>query len=49
MKYQVIYNKIKKKGQSKQSVVFYRIEDASMWEKHVIQQGCINVEIVPIF
>lgn len=49
MKYQVIYNKNKKKSQSKQVATFYKIEDASMWEKHVIAQGCTQVEIVPVF
>jgi hypothetical protein len=49
MKYQVIYIKNKKKSKSKQIATFYKIEDASMWEKHVIQQGCTDVEIVPLF
>lgn len=49
MKYQVIYTRNKKKNQSKQVATFYKIEDASMWEKHVIQEGFTNVEIVPIF
>jgi len=49
MKYQVIYVKNKKKSQSKQTATFYKIEDATLWEKHVKQQGCINVEIVPLF
>jgi hypothetical protein len=49
MKYQVVYLKPKKKMVSKQIATFYKIEDASMWEKHVIQQGCTDVEIVPVF
>lgn len=49
MKYQVIYQKSKKKKQSKQVATFFKIEDASMWEKHVIKQGCTEVEIVPVF
>lgn len=49
MKYQVIYTRNKKKNQSKQVATFYKIEDASFWEKHVIQEGFTNVEIVPIF
>jgi hypothetical protein len=49
MKYQVIYTKTKKKAKSKQVAIFYKIEDASMWEKHVKEQGCTEVEIVPLF
>ena len=45
MKYQVIYYKKKKK----QTVVFYNIEDATLWEQHVKQQGYSNSEIVPLF
>jgi len=49
MKYQVIYVKNKKKSQSKQTATFYNIEDATLWEKHVTEQGCTGVEIVPVF
>lgn len=49
MKYQVIYNKNKKKSASKQVATFYKIEDASMWEKYVKEQGCFDVEVVPLF
>jgi len=49
MKYQVIYTRNKKKAQSKQVATFYKIEDASLWEKHVTEQGCTGVEIVPVF
>jgi len=49
MKYQVHYQKSKKKAQSKQIATFYTIEDASLWEKHVTEQGCTGVEIVPVF
>ena len=49
MKYQVIYIKNKKNKVSKQVATFYKIEDASLWEKHVISQGHTNVEIVPVF
>lgn len=49
MKYQVIYKRIKKKKTSNQVAVFYNIEDASMWEKHVKELGCIDIEIVPVF
>jgi len=49
MKYQVIYYKNKKNKVAKQVATFYKIEDASIWEKHVIDQGHSNVEIVPVF
>lgn len=49
MKYKVTYIKKKKKGISHQEVTFYKVEDAFMWEKHVIEQGCVNVEILPVF
>lgn len=49
MKYQVIYEKPKKKKTSRQSVTFYQIEDAIAWEKHVKEQGCFGVEILPVF
>jgi hypothetical protein len=49
MKYQVVYFKSKKNKISKQTAIFYNIEDASMWEKHVTTQGFQNVEIVPVF
>lgn len=49
MKYQVIYLKPKKKNFSKQVATFYSIEDAGFWEKVVKQQGCQDVEIIPVF
>jgi hypothetical protein len=49
MKYKVVYNQKKKKGTSHQEAVFYKIEDASMWEQHVKTQGCTDIEIVPVF
>jgi hypothetical protein len=49
MKYQVIYTKKKKKSTSKQVATFYKIEDAIMWEKLVSQQGCIDIEVIPVF
>jgi hypothetical protein len=49
MKYQVVYLKPKKKAYSKQIVTFYTIEDAGFWERMVKQQGCKDVEIVPVF
>ena len=45
MKYQVIYIKKKKK----QTATFYKIEDATLWEKHLQQQGYTKTEIVPVF
>lgn len=47
MKYQVVYLKPKKKMYSKQTAVFYTIEDATLWEKYMKEQGCIESEIVP--
>jgi len=50
MKYQVVYYKLKKDNKkAKQVATFYKVEDASMWEKHVITQGFEDVEIVPLF
>jgi hypothetical protein len=49
MKYQVVYTKNKKKATSKQIATFYKVEDACMWEKHVKEQGCFDVEVVPVF
>jgi len=49
MKYQVIYLKPKKKAFSKQTAVFYTIEDANDWEKYVKTQGCKETEILPVF
>jgi hypothetical protein len=49
MKYQVTYLKPKKKMYSRQVVTFYKIEDAGFWEQMVKQQGCKEIEIVPLF
>jgi hypothetical protein len=49
MKYQVHYLKPKKKMYSRQVVTFYKIEDAGFWEQIVKQQGCKEIEIVPLF
>lgn len=49
MKYQVIYYKSKKNKTTKQIATFYKIEDASFWEKMMISQGHQNIEIVPVF
>jgi len=48
MKYQVTYLKPKRKGYSKQTVIFYTIEDASFYEKEIRQRGCIETEIYPV-
>jgi hypothetical protein len=49
MKYQVIYLKPKKKMYSRQVATFLTIEDAGFWEQIVKQQGCKEIEIVPLF
>lgn len=49
MKYQVIYLKPKKKAYSKQIATFLTIEDAGFWEQIVKDQGCKEIEIVPLF
>lgn len=49
MKYQVVYIKQKKNKVAKQVATFYKIEDASLWEKHIKSQGYEDVEIVPVF
>jgi hypothetical protein len=49
MKYQVVYYKQKKNKNSRQTATFYTIEDAIFWEKTVQQQGCIDIEVVPLF
>jgi hypothetical protein len=49
MKYQVIYLKQKKNKVAKQIATFYTIEDASLWEKHIQEQGFKETEIVPVF
>jgi hypothetical protein len=46
--YQVTYLKPKKKGYTKQTATFLKIDDAIFWESLVKQQGCTNVEIVPV-
>ena len=49
MKYQVIYYRQKKDKKSKQTATFYKLEDATFWEKHVETQGYTNVELLPDF
>ena len=48
IKYQVTYLKPKKKMYSRQVVTFYKIEDAGFWEQMVKNQGCKEIEIVPV-
>lgn len=47
MKYEVKYLRKKKKGYSKQSVIFYFIEDAMWYENVIQQQGAKNIIICP--
>ena len=50
MKYQVVYYRLKKgQKQTKQTAIFYNIEDATRWEQHIKSQGYLNSEILPIF
>ena len=49
MKYQVIYYKQKKGKQTKQTAIFYNIEDATLWEDHIQKEGYLNSEIIPLF
>lgn len=49
MKYQVIYSKPKKKVYTKQVATFYTPEDAVFWENVVKKQGCIDIEVIPVF
>lgn len=46
MRFTVTYQQPKKKGYSKQQATFFKVEDASMWEEHVLKQGAIDVKIV---
>lgn len=49
MKYQVVYYKLKKNNKkAKQTAIFYNIEDATLWEKHIQQNGFTQSEILPI-
>lgn len=47
MKYDVVYDKPKKRSYSKQTATFLKIDDAIFWENHVKIQGCKNIEIRP--
>lgn len=48
-KFSVVYQQPKKKTGywSKQEATFLDIRDAMLWERHVKELGCKNVEIVP--
>lgn len=49
-KFSVVYQQPKNKTgyYSKQEATFFDIRDAMLWERHVKELGCKNVEIVPI-
>ena len=46
MRFTVIYQQPKKNGYSKKEATFFAVEDASMWEKHVLKQGAKDVKII---
>lgn len=49
-KFSVVYQQERKKTgyYSKQEATFFDMRDAMLWERHVKELGCKNVEIVPI-
>ena len=49
-KFSVVYQQERKKTGycSKQEATFFDVRDAMLWERHVKELGCKNVEIVPI-
>jgi|TARA_B100001094_G_scaffold231341_1_gene226111 hypothetical protein len=47
MKFEVRYQHQKKKGYSKRSAMFYKVEDAIFWEKYIKETGAKEIEIVP--
>ena len=54
MKYAVVYNKNKDKkatgrAVSRQEAVFYNLDDATKWEKHINMTIHVKTNIVPIF
>jgi hypothetical protein len=49
MKYQVTYTKQKKNKTSRQIATFYKLEDAALWEKHIISQGYQDSQVIPVF
>jgi hypothetical protein len=46
MRFTVTYQKPKKNGNSTQKATFFSVEDANMWEKHVLKQGATDVKII---
>jgi hypothetical protein len=47
MKYEVQYLQPKKKGFSKQTATFLKIDDAIFWETHIKDLGAKEIIIVP--
>ena len=45
MKYQVIYQRPKKKGFATQKATFLKIEDAVYWEEMKRKEGCKDFQI----
>jgi len=50
-KFSVMYQQPKSKSGywSKQVATFFDVRDAMMWERYVRENGCKNIEIVPVF
>ncbi|AOV60203.1 hypothetical protein S820908_055 [Synechococcus phage S-CAM9] len=48
MKFQVVYERQKKKGSSTQRATFFDERDALLWE-HMLREKGIKSEIVPLF
>jgi len=48
LKFQVVYQRQKKKGTSTQKATFFDERDALLWE-HMLREQGIQSEIVPIF
>lgn len=50
-KFSVVYQQPRDKSgyYSQQKAVFFDIRDAMLWERHVLENGCKNSEIVPVF
>jgi len=46
MTYTVSYLKPKKKGYAQQTATFLKIEDAILWEKHVLKEGAKDLQIL---
>ena len=49
-KFSVVYQQERKKTGywSKQEATFFDVRDAMLWERHVKELGCKNIEIVPV-